>query len=217
MNRVKAGSGWEHLLEIARIEGLDSAFTSNPYGGCHGIGCAVRRVCWARRYALKRLKWGSFEPQKRNLREFEEWRQRKKPSVITPVSMGDLFGQKPEHIRKVLENIKACYWHVFAILTKLPQYATRFNPYPENVWFGVTVNRQADVWRLDVLRKVEARKKYCLFEPLYSSIRYPLMWLDLIVIGPQNNPLVQPKREWVESIVKNAGNARIFYKSKLKF
>jgi len=30
MNKVKQKSGWEHLLEIARIEGLDKAYTWNP-------------------------------------------------------------------------------------------------------------------------------------------------------------------------------------------
>jgi len=106
-------------------------------------------------------------------------------------------------------------WHVYAILTKLPQRAPDFH-WPENVWFGVTVNSQDDAWRLDVLRKIDAPRKYCLFEPLYSAITSDLSWLDLIVIGPQTKPMLQPRRQWVESVVKNAGATRIFYKSKLK-
>jgi len=67
-----------------------------------------------------------------------------------------------------------------------------------------------------MLGKINASKKYCLFEPLYGPIDYDLSWLDLIVIGPQTAPLHQPKKEWVESIVRNAGSAPIFFKSKLK-
>jgi len=218
LNRVRWGSGWAHLLGIARIEGLDRAYTSNPYGGCHGVGCEVHRrgVCWAERYALQRLKGGSFKPQERSLKEFDRWRRMKKPAVITPVSMGDLFGQRSEHIRRVLENVEACYWHVFALLTKLPQYALDFNPYPANVWFGVTVNVQADVWRLDLLQKINAPKLYCLFEPLYESIDYDLSWLDLIVIGPQTKPMLQPKGEWIQTILGNAPGVRVFMKSTLE-
>jgi len=215
MNKVNKGSGWEHLLEIAKIEGLNRAFTWNPAVGCSGSGCEVkaRGVCWAEKMA-NRFGW-SFEPHLIPER-LDELLRARKPAVITPVSMGDLFGLSKSDIQKILSVIKRCPQHIFAILTKLPQNATRFNPYPKNVWFGVTVNRQADVWRLDILRKVESPKKYCLFEPLYSSIHYPLMWLDLIVIGPQNYPLVQPDKRWVESVVRNAGNANVYFKSNLK-
>lgn len=217
MNLVKPGGGWEHLIEIARIMGLDRAYTSNPCGGCHGIGCEVfkKGKCWAERFS-KRLGWSNFKPRWITDEELERWKGVKKPAVITPVSMGDLFSQKPEHIRKVLDSVVSCRWHVFAILTKLPRYALDFNPYPENVWFGVTVNTQADVWRLDVLREIAASRKYCLFEPLYSAIDYDLSFLDLIVIGPQTHPLLQPRRDWVDSIVRRGGSAKIFYKSKLR-
>jgi protein gp37 len=137
-------------------------------------------------------------------------------AVITPVSMGDLFGQKPEDIKEVLRVVEYCPEHVFAILTKLPQHALQYSPYPINVWFGVTVNSQADVWRLDVLRKIEAPRKYCLFEPLYGEISYSLDFLDLIVIGPQTKPTLQPRAEWVKSVLKNAPGVHVFMKSTLK-
>jgi len=212
---VKPGSGWEHLLEIARIEGLDRAYTWNPAVGCHGEGCEVhkREKCWAEKIA-KRFGW-DFNPHLVEAKLYEPMKMHK-AAVITPVSMGDLFGQKTQDIERILAVMGSCWWHVFAVLTKLPQHALQFNPYLENVWFGVTVNSQAGVWRLDLLRKIEAPKKYCLFEPLYGPISYPLDFLDLIVIGPQNYPTVQPKKEWVDSIVKNAGSTPIFYKSKLR-
>ena len=216
MNRVKWGSGWEHLLEIARLEGLDRAYTWNPAVGCGNTECEVRKrgKCWAMMMA-RRFGW-SFEPHLIPERLDEPFKL-KTPSVITPVSMGDIFDLDVKDVAKILDVVWKCDRHVFALLSKLRNdaYALLFDPYPDHVWFGVSVNCQDDVWRLDILREVEAKRKYCLFEPLYGPIKYDLSWLDLIVIGPQNYPTVQPKKRWVESIVRNAKGARIFFKSKL--
>jgi len=59
---VKRYSGWEHLLKIAELCGLDRAYTWNPCVGCRGIGCEVRRrgKCWAERMA-QRFGW-DFKP-----------------------------------------------------------------------------------------------------------------------------------------------------------
>lgn len=214
MNRVKANSGWEHLLEIAKIEGLRRAYTWNPARGCNGIGCEVYQhgKCWAAMMA-KRFGW-DFKPQFFPEKLGEPWKV-KEPSVITPVSMGDLFGLMPKHVKLIEDVIWNCIRHVFAILTKLPQNASKY--WPDNVWFGVTVNSQKDTWRLKILDKISAKRKYCLFEPLYGPINFDLSFLDLIVIGPQNYPILQPKSEWVESIINNAGTVRIFLKSNLTF
>jgi protein gp37 len=218
MNPVKRGSGWEHLLEIARIEGVDRAFTWNPAVGCHGFDCEVkaRSVCWAEKMA-KRFGW-SFIPHLVPER-LDEPKKLRKPAVITPVSMGDLFGLAEWQTNVILNAMRLYNHHVYAILTKLPGNASVFNEKFKDgrIWFGVTVNSQKDVWRLEILRnKIDAPKKYCLFEPLYGEIDFDLSWLDLIVIGPQNYPTVQPKKEWVERVVRNAGNAKVFFKSNLK-
>jgi len=217
MNRVRPGSGWEHLLEIAKIERLDRAYTWNCAVGCNNYDCEVRRrgKCWAMIMA-KRFGW-NFEPHliPEKLREPCEMQM---PSVITPVSMGDIFGLSLAQFYEIWKVMDAADWHVYALLTKLPHVAEDHMPVrpQENLWFGVTVNTQEDVWRLKVLRKQYFPKKYCLFEPLYGPIDYDLSWLDLIVIGPQNYPLLQPKEDWIESVLDNAKGVRVFFKSKLK-
>ena len=218
MNKVKAGSGWEHLLEIARIEGLNDAYTWNPAIGCNNYDCEVcrRGKCWAMSMA-KRFGW-NFEPHLIPER-LDEPLKLETSAVITPVSMGDIFGLTLHDFMAIWEIMETADYHVYALLTKLPQYAFNYMPLRSSarVWLGVTVNSQEDVWRLKLLRKHFAPdKKYCLFEPLYGPINFDLSWLDLIVIGPQNYPLVQPKKEWVDSIIKHAGTARVFFKSKLK-
>jgi protein gp37 len=223
MNRVKAGSGWEHLLEIASIEGLDRAYTWNPAVGCHGIGCEVRKrgKCWAEKMA-KRFGW-SFEPHLIPKRLSEPLKVRE-PAVITPVSMGDLFGLEVDHVNRILAVTKLAHWHVYAVLTKMPQLASKnfcqqgfFNG---NYWFGVTVNDQKDVWRLEILKDIEAEKKYCLFEPLYGPIDYDLSWIDLIVIGGESRAgkVYPPPKDWVDHLVKRAeaNNVQVFIKTSLK-
>lgn len=214
MNRVKMGSGWEHLLEIAKLEGVNTAYTWSPAAGCHGLGCILheKNVCWAEKIS-KRFHL-DFHPHPifKNFKEPLKCRHR---SVITPVPRGDLFGQSHKTIETILRIIDKANHHIFALLTKLPQIALKYNPYSNHVWFGVTVNSQADVWRLEILKRIDAKKKYVMFEPLYSAINYDISWVDLAVIGAQTNPLIQPKREWVESIEKS-GAKRIFYKTKVR-
>jgi len=171
MNRVKIGSGWEFLLRIAEIEGCSRAYTWNPAVGCDGVGCAVRMYgkCWAEMMA-KRLGY-DWTPHLIPERLDEPSRLRER-SVIQVVSMGDLFAQKEEDTKRILDVVESCSRHVFTILTKQPITASRFNPYPSNVWFGVTVNRDKDEWRLSALHYIKAKRKFCVFEPLYSNINY---------------------------------------------
>jgi len=221
MNRVKKGSGWEFLLAIRK-----RAFTWNPASGCSNYNCAVRQrgACWAEKI-VKRLGHicplcPSFVPHIHDGRNgtpnrMDEASKLRKPSVITPVSTGDLFGLNPEQIDRILAEIEFASWHIFATLTKMPQNAHAFNPFPNNVFFGVSVNSQLDTWRLDELKRIKAPVKWAIFEPLYSAIDYDLSWLDWIITGPQTRPSVQPKKEWIESILNNASGVPIFMKSTL--
>jgi len=214
MNRAKGG-GWE-FLEVTGCPG----YTWNPASGCDNLNCAVRKrgVCWAEKI-VKRLghvcHWcPSFRPHMHLDRLFEPF-QLKKPAVITPVSTGDLFGLPSHMTRNIMDTVKGASWHTFATLTKMPQNAHKFSPFPENVWFGVTVNEQEDTWRLDELREIEAPVRWVIFEPLYSAIDHDLSWLDWIVLGPQTRPELQPKKEWVQSVLDNAPEVPIFMKSTL--
>jgi len=218
MNRVKGG-GWE-FLEIPGRKG----FTWNPASGCSGQGCAVRArgVCWAEKI-VKRLghicsRCPSFEPHMHWNRLMEPFK-RHSPAVIAPVSTGDLFGLTPYMIGSVLSVVRGASWHIFAVLTKLPQNAHIFNPYTENVWFGVSVNQQGDVWRLKELEKIDAGKRWAIFEPLYSGIDYDLGFLDWIIVGAQTQPEVQPEKSWVKDLIAEARRhgVPLFLKSNLKW
>ena len=222
MNRAKGG-GWEFLDYLAPPR---LGFTWSAGSGCD-IQCGVRNrgVCWAEKI-VKRL--GRFCPLcpgfKPHLHDgtrgtpdrLNEPLERKKPSVITPVSTGDLFGLPEDMATTILAVIEAADWHIFPTLTKAPQNAHRYI-YPDTVWFGVTVNDQADTWRLDELKNIRAKHKWMIAEPLYSAIDRDLTWLDWIVIGPQTRPSFQPREEWIQSVIDNAEGVPIFMKSNLEW
>lgn len=223
MNRAKGG-GWEFLDYLAPPR---KGFTWNPASGCNIENCAVRLrgVCYAMR-TVKRLGHicplcPSFIPHMHDGSRgtpdrLYEPLKRKKPSVINPVSTGDLFGLHQEMIYRILGLIEQANWHIFPVLTKAPHKVPLVRM-PENVWFGVTINEQSDLWRLTSLRFVDARRKWVILEPLYSSITMDLSWVDWIIIGPQSRPELQPKRSWVQSVIDSAGDVPIFMKSNLDF
>lgn len=222
MNRAKGG-GWGFLDYLAPPR---LGFTWSGGSGCKIEDCACRRrgVCWAKKI-VKRL--GQFCPlcpsfvphlhdgENGTPDRLNQPLDRKKPSVITPVSTGDLFGLPYKMTERILDVIEEASWHIFATLTKAPQLAWPFK-FPDNVWFGTTINEQADTWRLDITRKHVLSKTWAIFEPLYSPIDYDLTFLNWIVVGGQTGPTLYPKKEWVQSVVDNAGNVPIFIKSNLR-
>jgi len=201
-------------------------FTWNPWVGCTGEGCAVRAHCYARAQAKRQKqrcrRCYKFIPHYHPERLNEPLR-RKTPSLIFTVSMGDLFSAPDWFIHAVLDVIHRANWHTFQILTKQAQRLQWHSPYPRNVWVGVTVNRQDDVWRLLPLRAIKAAVRFASFEPLYGAIDYDLSWLDWVIIGAQTKPEKQPKPEWIDNII-TASNAdvlkpgpRLFIKNNLRY
>ena len=221
MNRAKGG-GWEFLDYLCPPR---LGFTWTGASGCNITTCAVRKrgVCYAEKI-VKRLGnicplCPTFIPHLHNGENstpdrIDEPLERKIPSVITPVSTGDLFGLPEDMTALILTIIEKADWHIFPTLTKAPQNAQN-EEYPGNLWFGVTINEQADTWRLDELKKIRSKHKWMIAEPLYSEIDYDLTFLDWIIIGPQSRPELQPEKQWVQSILDNAKEVPIFLKSSL--
>lgn len=223
MNRATEG-GWGFLnyLDPPRL-----GFTWSGGSGCNLVSCAVRKrgVCWAMRIVPRLGRFcplcPTFEPHLHNgengtPNRLDQPLQRRIPSVITPISTGDLFGFPYDMQQKILDIIEKAKWHIFPTLTKAPNKAWPFM-FPDNLWFGVTVNEQDDTWRLDVVKEKIYSKIWAIFEPLYGPIDYDLSFLDWIIIGHQSRPTLQPEEEWVQSIIDNAKGTPIFMKSSLKW
>ena len=129
----------------------------------------------------------------------------KKPSKIFVCSTIELFHPKikEEWRTWIFSEIKKHPEHTFQILTKFPQNINR--PMPNNVWLGVTVTKDEDIWRRNRLVTTNARIKFISFEPLLEKLDFGLYnEIDWIIIGrlTQHGNKYNPKINWINRIVR---------------
>ena len=205
--------------------GLNSAIewvtaTWNPLTGCTKIspGCTH---CYAERMSHRLMLMG--QPNYRN--DFEvtlhdrmldvpvKW---KKPQRIFVNSMSDLFHKNVpfEFIAKVFQVMQRCSWHQFKILTKradrLEEVSARL-PWPDNVWQGVSVENVDYTFRIDHLRRTDARTKFLSVEPLLGPIpNLDLAGIDWVIVGGESGPGARAMhKEWVDEIVDQCERAGV--------
>ncbi len=205
----------------SRIEYLK--YQTNPIVGCSGKGCAVVKVCWAAKMAKRRKHecdaCYSFVPHV-HWERFEDFLSVKRPCRIGVSFMGEFFDDEIDNwVRKdCYMHMQKAPQHTFIILTKQPQNIDD-EPLPDNLWVGVSVNRKADLWRLDSLREAKAKLRIASFEPLYEDLgTVDLEKYGWIIIGSQTRPNLQPNLNWVMDLVEECHDLCIpvFMKNNLK-
>lgn len=240
-----------------KIEWCDRVW--NPITGCSPIseGC---RNCYVRRMA-NRLKGRcgypkddpfrvTFHPDK--LQEPLHW---KKPSRVFVCSMGDLFHEDVERqwIDQVMSEIVYYYEHTFLILTKRPIIAQKYfaNFYPicmdsilPNLWLGVSVATDKDLWMIEILLQIVAAKRFVSAEPMLGPVdltsylpkQCPIHHLydccgrqggdpkalNWVICGGLSLPggkIQPPEHEWLNSLIKQCDGAGvpIFIKPNAKY
>jgi protein gp37 len=108
----------------------------------------------------------------------------------------------------IFHEIKKQDQHRFYILTKLPQNIDR--PMPRNVWLGTTITGLPADKLTSSLRQVQVKIKFVSFEPLLKPMVFFFdsdWWgIDWFVIGrlTGHGHKYDPKREWIEDIIKNS-------------
>ena len=134
------------------------------------IGCTVGcTYCYARNnvkrwHMIDDFVDPEFFPGKLKMME------KKRPQNFLLTGMSDLSGWKPEWRDEVFAKIRENPQHQFLFLTKRPDLLD-FDTDLENAWFGVTVTRKAELWRIDALRKnVRAKHYHVTFELLFDEI-----------------------------------------------
>lgn len=148
------------------------------------------------------------------------------PARVFVSSLGDLFGKwVPDHwIKAVFASCREAPQHTYLFLTKNPERYCIYEdadpsgiPTQKNFWYGTTANCAADFQshcRANTLAWFHGEynaNTFLSIEPLVESIGdtglaslYNFQWL---IIGAMTGPGSkdrQPKREWVEEIVKAA-------------
>ena len=109
---------------------------------------------------------------------------------------------------KMMEKIRENPQHQFLFLTKRPDLLD-FDTDLENAWFGVTVTRKAELWRIDALREnVRAKHYHVTFEPLFDNPgSVDLSGINWIVVGTMTgvqSRKVHTEPEWAWSLTNQA-------------
>jgi len=88
---------------------------------------------------------------------------------------GDTFHKDvpDEFVRKIFHVMSACPQHTFQVLTKrsgrMLALADQLN-WTDNIWMGVSVESRAYLHRIEDLRRVPARIRFVMFEPLVGPL-----------------------------------------------
>ena len=131
----------------------------------------------------------------------------KKPRTIFVNSMSDLFHDAvpDSFIFKVFDVMRQTHWHKYQILTKRSDRLLQISPKIEwspNVWMGVSVENQDNIYRIDALRNTDAMIKFLSLEPLLGPINnLDLKHIDWVIVGGESGPKARIiKESWVIDI-----------------
>lgn len=194
--------------------------TWNPTTGCNKVspGC---KHCYAetvtKRFHQHFPNGFEFTLHPERLEEPRKWR---KPSRVFVNSMSDLFHEKMpfEFLQQIFKVMADCDRHVFQILTKrherLVELAGELT-WPENVWMGVSVERQDYAHRVDYLRQVPPEVRFLSCEPLLGPLELDLTDIHWVIVGGESGMEHRPiEVDWVRSLrdQSRAQDAAFFFK-----
>jgi protein gp37 len=95
------------------------------------------------------------------------------------------------------------YPNIYQMLTKRIERASRLpGPWPEHIWLGATCGHPATKWRIEVLRRSNAKVRFLSMEPLLGSmLPLDLTGIDWVIVGGESGANFRPmKMEWVREI-----------------
>jgi protein gp37 len=180
--------------------------TWNPTTGCNKVspGCAN---CYAealtKRFPKNFSNGFNLTLHPERIKEPLRWRT---PSRIFVNSMSDLFHEDVpfDFIGEVLSVIHSTPWHIYQILTKRPERLLDFSckfEFPENVWLGVSVEKQNYVERIEYIRQIPASVRFISCEPLLGPLKLNLSNIDWVIVGGESGQNNRPMNtKWAEDI-----------------
>lgn len=197
------------MADHSRIEWTDA--TWNPVTGCTKVsqGC---KHCYAARMATRLQAMGvpryahgfavTLHPDLLDLPR--HW---VRPRRVFVNSMSDLFhSQVPDdYILRVFAVMAALPQHTFQVLTKRPERARALAPqlpWPSNVWCGTSVENDAVIARVDLLRDVPAAVRFLSCEPLLGPLtRLDLLGIHWVIAGGESGPGHRPmEADWARHL-----------------
>jgi protein gp37 len=174
-----------------------------------------------KRFGLPTYQWSpdDLHIHEELLKKPLEW---KTSRMIFTNSMSDFFHERIpfEFLDRVIEVIRATQQHTYQVLTKrswrMMRYSDRIGGFPENVWLGVTVESSPYKFRIEHLRRSEARIRFLSIEPLIAPVgKLNLQEIDWVIVGGESGPNHRPcQLEWVRDIRDQclSANVAFFFK-----
>lgn len=211
-----------------------SEISINAITGCNGPGGKRCEGCYAERIAMRFAgcngypKDDPFRPTWHPER-LEHIRRRKMATVWFFGSQCDWLdpGVEESWRKACLEVMGSKTNQIFITLTK--QYArlgrvllnSPYGTLPPNVILGISITKRNQVPGIDMLRQIPAFCNVISFEPLLEDVA-PLVdfeGIDWIIIGARSRqnkigglpavPEFQPKKDWVEGLVRRAHDSGV--------
>ena len=206
------------MAKNTAIEWTES--TWNPITGCNKISAGCEN-CYAERLAFRLKAMG----HKKYANGFDvtlhpfvlndplKW---KKPQMIFVCSMSDIFHKDvpDDFIIKIFEVMNKANWHIFQVLTKranrIPKIMNKVKWTP-NIWLGVTVENEKNLWRVKYLVNSPAKVKFLSLEPLLGDLpNLNLTGIDWVIVGGESGPGARPiKKDWVINIRDKCKKANV--------
>ena len=217
--------------------------------GCTPVSSGCEQ-CYARRiYERFGKDFSKVTAYSSKLRRLERWLLAKRPPsykrgpdsrpLAFVCDMGDLFHKDVSE-----DFILRAFWAMqyrddidWLVLTKrakrMRRSLRRWNsgnqgPYhlAPNIWLGVTVENEANLWRIDELLKTPAAVRWVSLEPMLEAIylrpylpHYPRLfserygykhYLDWVVVGAESGPNRRPfQKEWAWDVLDQCREAGV--------
>jgi protein gp37 len=189
------------------IEWTDA--TWNPWQGCHHVspGCDN---CYM--FAQKRQYGKDPERVVRSKTTFNAPLRWKEPALVFTCSWSDFFIAEADAWRGEAWSIIEQTPHLtYQILTKRPSRIKTHIPWTDvpwrNVWLGVSVESRKYLYRIDVLRTVNARLRFLSLEPLLEDLDgLDLAGIGWVIVGGESGPGRRPFQiNWLKRIAELCG------------
>lgn len=202
--------------------------TVNPITGCTNFGhpgiCG--NYCYAARMAVRQQGRNgypkgepfrpTFHPDK--LQAIRNLRGQGKRVFLN--SMSDWFceGVEPDWIAQIMAVVWEKPEHQFLVLTKRPERILEMIhciTLPENLWWGVSVTKQQDLWRIAALREaLPGVHKFVSFEPLHGPIEClndlgPIEWAIIGAESGRRVGRIEPEFSWIDHLAASMLQANI--------
>jgi protein gp37 len=104
-------------------------------------------------------------------------------------SMGDLFHRLvPDPFLHHLFAVANAVPHIYQFLTKRPERAMTWpGPWAEHMWLGTSVGHPATKWRIEALRRSQAKVRFVSMEPMVASmLPINLAGIDQVIVGGES-------------------------------